>query len=291
MRVLNIGSLNIDDIFAVERFVRPGETLGCLSYDRIPGGKGSNQSLALGRAGARVWHAGKIGSDGAFLRGLLEDSGVDCSLLRESSVPTGRAIIQVDADGQNCIILFGGANHDIGPEDIDAFLEGWGPGDALLLQNETSCLDRAFVEGARRGMRIFFNASPVKDNLRALPLELASCLLVNEVEGEALTGEREPHMMLKALRCRCPSTDIVLTLGAEGLRYSGSDGLELALDAERVPIVDTTAAGDTFTGFYIAALVRGEGAEAALREGNRTAAICVSRQGASSSIPWRRELV
>lgn len=290
MRILNIGSLNLDEVFAVEHFVEPGETLACLSYGRFPGGKGANQSLALARAGAEVFHAGKIGDDGEALRALLSESGADCSRLLVSAQPTGRALIQVRRDGQNCIILFGGANHDIGRSDIDAFLEGWGRGDAVLLQNETSELRYALEESVRRGCRVFLNPSPMTPTLAELPLEKLSGLLLNEVEGEALTGRSDAIGILAALRARCPGTDLVLTLGAAGVEYSGADGARLSLAARRVEAVDTTAAGDTFTGFFLAALARGEGAELALEEGTRAASICVTRKGASTSIPWRREL-
>ncbi len=294
MRVLNIGSLNIDDVFSVERFVRPGETIACGSYARHAGGKGNNQSIALARAGAEACHAGKVGADGRFLVDGLRAAGVDASRVIEAGAPTGRAIIQVDSAGQNCIILLGGANHDLSRADIDGFLEGWGEGDALLLQNETSETGYALAEGSRRGLTIFFNPSPAKENLARLPLFEVDYLLLNEVEGAALAGEgasaAEPDSILKALRSRFPATNLVLTLGAEGARYSGADGVALALAAWEVEAVDTTAAGDTFTGFFIAALARGEGVEVALGEAIRAAAICVTRPGAAESIPTRAEL-
>ena len=294
MRVLNIGSLNIDDVFAVERFVRPGETIACRSYARHAGGKGNNQSIALARAGAEAFHAGKIGADGRFLLDGLRAAGVDASRVIEAGAPTGRAIIQVDSSGQNCIILLGGANHDLRRADIDCFLEGWGWGDALLLQNETSETGYALAEGSRRGLTIFFNPSPVKENLASLPLAEVDYLLLNEVEGSALAGEgakdAEPDSILKALRSRFPATNLVLTLGAEGVRYSGADGSSIRLAAQAVEAVDTTAAGDTFTGFFIAALSRGERVEDALGDAVRAAAICVTRAGAAESIPTRDEM-
>jgi len=290
VRVLNIGSLNIDDVFSVEHFVRPGETIACEGYERFPGGKGANQTLALARAGAEVHHAGKIGDDGLFLRDLLVSSGADCSRLGVSALPTGHAIIQVDSNGQNCIILFGGANHDIGETDIASFLEGWGPGDAALLQNEISSLGAAIEGCARRGLRVFLNPSPIKKNLSELPLEAVGCFLLNEVEGEALCGESEPERIVAALCSRYPLADIVLTLGDQGLRYHGADGQTFSAPARRVEVVDTTAAGDTFTGYFIAALARGEGPRVAADEGIRAASICVSRRGASSSIPLRAEI-
>jgi ribokinase len=290
MRVLNIGSLNVDEVLQVAAFVRPGETIPCQAYVRNAGGKGNNQSIALARAGARVCHAGKVGADGGFLVDLLREAGVDVTRIAASGEPTGRAIIQVDSSGQNCIILVGGANRDISRSDIDSFLAGWGEGEALLLQNEISNLDYALVEGARRGLRVFLNPSPMTEEIARLPLEKTGCLIFNEVEGGALTGEEEPGRILASLRRRCPTTDLVLTLGAEGLRYQGADGTTVAMPARKVPVVDTTAAGDTFSGYFIAGLARGLSPEEALDEGTRAAAICVSRPGAVPSIPQRSEI-
>jgi ribokinase len=290
MRILNIGSINVDEVFGVEHFVRPSETISSLSYARHAGGKGSNQSIALGRAGASVFHAGRVGEDGGFSLEALRGSDVDVSLVISGATPTGRAIIQVREDGQNCILLLGGANAEISHADVDRFLAGWGEGDALLLQNETSSTDYILAEAARRGLTIFFNPSPIKDNIATLPLGEVDYLLFNEVEGAALAGESDSDAMLRGLRSRWPGTNLVLTLGEEGVRYSGVDGSSLSLPARKVKAVDTTAAGDTFTGYFIAALLRGEGAELALSDAVLASAICVTREGAASSIPWRREL-
>lgn len=290
MRILNIGSINIDEVFSVERFVRPEETIRCLTYAKHAGGKGNNQSIALARAGAQVSLAGKIGADGRFLVEGLEAAGVDVSRVLEAEVPTGRAIIQVRVDGQNCIILLGGANYDLSRADIDGILAGWGEGDSILLQNETSEVDYALAEASRKGLTIFFNPSPITKTLLDLPMADVDYLLLNEVEGAALAGEADPEAILRSLRSRFPATNLVLTLGAEGLRYSGTDGSSLRLAAEKVKVVDTTGAGDTFTGYFIAGLLRGEAVRVALGEAVRAAAICVTRAGAADSIPSRSEL-
>lgn len=110
-RILNFGSLNVDHVYRVKTFVRPGETISALDYRVFPGGKGLNQSIALGRAGARCIHAGVLGQDGLFLRTLLEQEGVDCSLLRvKADMASGHAVIQVSEAGENCIVLYGGTN-------------------------------------------------------------------------------------------------------------------------------------------------------------------------------------
>jgi ribokinase len=294
-RILNIGSLNIDEVFSVDHFVGPGETIACRSFARHAGGKGNNQSVALARAGSAVSHAGKVGVDGRFLVEGLAAAGVDVSRVVEAGVPTGRAVIQVEDSGQNCIILLGGANREMGRADIDGFLEGWGPGDAVLLQNETGEVGYALAQAALKGLEIFFNPSPIRENIAGLPLREVDWLILNEVEGAAIAGlparaPAPPEAILAALRAGLPRTDLVLTLGADGVRYSGADGRSLSLPALRVEAVDTTAAGDTFTGYFIAAVLRGEDVEAALREAVRAAAICVTRPGAVPSIPLRSEL-
>ena len=308
-RILNIGSINLDEVFTVQRFILPGETMSCRGYERFLGGKGNNQSTALGRAGARVHHAGKVGRDGRPAVEMLALSGVDTSRIRESEIPTGRALIQVDDTGQNCIILYGGSNRDLTRDDMEFFLEGWGPGDSVLLQNELSSLAYAMERAKRKGLRIYFNPSPADESLSGLPLDAVDCFILNEVEGAmlagleagsvpppagqdaaAMTSDKHAGAMLAALRSRFPLAELVLTLGASGSYYSGMDGTQEFMPAMKVKVVDTTAAGDTFTGYFIAARLRGESPRAAMEEASAAAALCVQKPGASASIPYRADL-
>ena len=313
-RILSIGSINLDEVFIVPHFIRPGETMACLSFERFVGGKGNNQSTALARAGAEVHHAGKIGADGRFAVELLRESGVDASRVIEAAMPTGRALIQVDPSGQNCILLFGGANRAIGTADIDAFLSGWGKGDSVLFQNEISALPYAMERAKKQGLRIYLNPSPADEVIQTLPLEAVDCFILNEIEGALLAGKEligeglagedsmaggkdsalsvaeQGEKVLLALRKRFPQADIVLTLGAAGACYSGKDGTKLTVPAAPVKPVDTTAAGDTFTGYFIAALLRGEQPAVAMKEATAAAGICVTRKGAVVSIPRRDEV-
>ncbi|OHD81069.1 MAG: hypothetical protein A3J97_15645 [Spirochaetes bacterium RIFOXYC1_FULL_54_7] len=305
-RILNIGSINLDEVFSVPHFIRPGETMTCRSYERFVGGKGNNQSTALGRAGAEIHHAGKIGQDGHFAVELLAKNGVDTSRVRTAEVPTGRALIQVDEQGQNCIILFGGANRAITREDVDSFLDGWGKGDAVLFQNEIASLSYAMEEARKKGLRIYFNPSPADELLADLPLDAVDCFILNEVEGAMLSGleagsagsaglsapgaSAEVDAMLAALRRRFPGAELLLTLGASGASHENPDGTRVSVPARRVKAVDTTAAGDTFTGYFIAARLRGESPQAAMEEATAAAAICVQKPGAAASIPFRTEL-
>jgi ribokinase len=290
MRVLVIGSINIDDVFSLPRFVRPGETISCRSYARHIGGKGDNQAVALARAGAEVSFAGKIGEDGRFILDSLARAGVDVSRVAISELPTGRAMIQVQDDGQNCIILAPGANRDIRPADIDAFLEGWGPGDMAVFQNEISSMDYALEETFRRGLAIVLNPSPITDSLLSLPIGRARWLILNETEGQALTGSTDVDEIAGLLRGKYPDTEIILTLGERGSRYEGLGGESLRIPALEVKVVDTTAAGDCFTGFFLADILSGSNPGSALVCATRAAAICVGRAGAQPSIPSRAEL-
>ena len=171
MKVLNFGSLNIDFVYRVRDFVRPGETISAASFARFPGGKGLNQSIALARAGARVLHAGAVGTDGGFLVDLLRENGVDCSLVAViDDTPTGHAVIQVADSGENSIVLYPGANHRIADELIDRALALTAPGDILLLQNEISAMPEIMRRAAERNLRIFFNPAPMTGAVAAYPL-------------------------------------------------------------------------------------------------------------------------
>ena len=290
MKILNFGSLNLDQVYGVEHFVRPGETLSSQSLETFRGGKGLNQSVALSRAGAEVFHAGCVGEDGRMLLEGLAQAGADTSQVRVlPDVPTGHAIIQVDPSGQNCILLYGGANQAISPEQIEGTLSHFGQGDLLLLQNEVNGLEQMMRGARERGMRIAFNPSPVDENISHLPLELVEFFLLNEIEGAALGGGENPDGILQGLRERFPRAKIVLTLGKDGAMYF--DG-EQTFSHPIFPVtaVDTTAAGDTFTGYFLEAACRGLPGGECLRRASAASAIAVSRPGASPSIPVRDEV-
>ena len=214
MRILNFGSLNIDYVYQVDHFVQPGETMSAQSLRIQCGGKGLNQSVALARAGVETWHAGLIGPEGRFLRETLDQAGVRTQFVEERDGSTGHAIIQVAPDGQNSILLHDGANGRVTPDFVAAVLAHFGPGDALLLQNETSATADIIQEAVRRGLRVAMNAAPANEKLAGLPLERLTWLLVNEVEGAFLAGTEDPEAILDTLTARYPETTVVLTLGA-----------------------------------------------------------------------------
>ena len=290
MKVLNFGSINIDHVYRVDHFVGPGETLPSDSYQRLPGGKGFNQTVALARAGTAVSHAGRIGTDGTWLRDYLDTLNVNTTHLNVSEdIPTGHAVVQVGSTGENAILLHGGANHCITEDDVDKVLQDiTGDGDTLLLQNEISAMPHLIRSAADRGLQIVLNPAPMTRAVRDYPLEHVAVLILNQVECEQLTG-RSDDTAIDALAQRCPQALILQTLGKQGVRCrQGAETIAVpAIDAE---VVDTTGAGDTFTGFFIAEWIRSGDVPKALRLGCRAAAMCVSRPGAAVSIPTLDEL-
>ncbi len=189
MRVLNMGSINIDHVYEVDHFVRPGETLSGLSYHSYAGGKGFNQSLALARAGVDTLHAGRVGNHAAWLLQRLEQEGVDTTHVTVGEATTGHAIIQVVPDGENAIVLYGGANRLISEDDVVLALSACSPGDYLLLQNEISSVAQAIQKAHERGLHIVFNPAPMTADVHQYPLEFVDLFILNETEAEALTGK------------------------------------------------------------------------------------------------------
>lgn len=293
MRVLNFGSLNLDYVYGVERFVRPGETLAALSRDVKHGGKGLNQSIALARAGADTAHAGCMGQGGESLMDMLRENGVDTSCLLPVQEMQGHTVIQVNREGENCILLYGGSNRCLTPEQVRDTLRRFAPGDWLVLQNEVNLLPEIVEEGARRGLSIALNPSPYNDSLRKVDYGKLTWLLVNEIEAEQITGEGDPGHAWEALHARYPRLSALITLGGKGsMAFRVTDaGVEAVRQAaHRVRAVDTTAAGDTYTGYFIAGLMENMPLKACMERASRAAAISVTRPGAAGSIPLRSEV-
>ena len=292
MKILNFGSLNIDYTYDVDHFVRGGETLSSKALHLFPGGKGLNQSIAASRSGADVWHAGAVGkSDGEFLIKQLNEAGVNTDYVKRLEVPSGHAIIQRQPDGGNCILLFGGSNQEITRRMADEVLEHFGKGDYLLLQNEISEVGYIMKRAAEKGMRIVLNPSPMDEKIGKLPLENADYFLLNEVEAESLWGEgaNRPEARMEKLTKGFPKAKIVLTLGSQGSLYWDGEKM-IKQPCYKVKAVDTTAAGDTFTGFFIGGLSQGMEGVKALDWAARAAAVAVSRAGAATSIPSKEEV-
>ncbi len=288
MKFLCFGSLNIDHTYKVPRMVVEGETLNSLSYTFNVGGKGLNQSIALARAGASVYHAGMIGPDGSELMKTLQAAGINTSYIETGDAPTGHAIIQVDQQGRNCILLHGGANQCITHAFIHRVLQHFGQDDVLVLQNETSCLAELIREGNSLGMKVVLNPSPISPALFGAPLEYVDLFIMNEIEGNALCGETEPSNILNTMKKKYPRSQSVLTLGSKGACFGGNENL--FIPAAPAAAIDTTAAGDTFTGYFLHHWINGETIEASLKIAAAAAAIAVSRIGAAASIPFAQEV-
>lgn len=292
MKIINFGSLNIDNVYNVHEFVKPGQTIFAESFHVAAGGKGLNQSLAAARAGAQVLHAGIIGSDGTFLADLLLKSGVDTSQILTLDAPSGHTVIEVNASGQNRIIVHGGTNQMLTEDYIDTVLSKGNPGDLVLLQNETNLIKSILVKSHEKGMKIAFNPSPMPDDPAFLPLTLVDYFIVNELEAAQLAGLRPDtpyEAVLDRLSGQYPGTAIVMTLGHNGVLFS-RDGMRLCHPIFKVDTVDTTAAGDTFCGYFLAAVCRNIPVEDALREASAASAIAVSRPNAAPSIPLYEEV-
>lgn len=289
MRILNLGSMNLDYVYGVESMVKAGETIRALSRRVCCGGKGLNQSIALSKAGAPVWQAGLLGEDGAPLRSILEENGVNTELVREVSGPSSHTVIQVDEKGRNCILFYAHEGLRITDEYIDRVLESFGPGDYLLLQNELDNTDGMIRAAKKKGLKVVLNPSPANEELLTFPLELVDCFLLNEHEGAFLAGETDPSCVLDALHAKYPNALLVLTLGEKGA-VCLADGVRYEQGIFPVKAVDTTAAGDTFTGYFLAGLLEGKPISDCLRRASMASSIAVGRPGAADSIPLLAEV-
>ena len=293
MRILNFGSLNLDYVYQVDHFVQPGETLAVLSRSVKAGGKGLNQSVALARAGAPVSHAGCIGTGGELLKDLLEENGVGTEHLLPVSEMQGHTVIQVNPEGENSILLSGGSNRCIPEEHIRHVLGCFDRGDWLILQNEINHLPLIVDIAHSRGMRIVLNPSPCDDGLNEVDFGKLDWLLVNRIEAGQITGEKEPEKIWCRLHEQYPGLSLLLTLGSRGSiawQVSGGTVESIRMDAVPVRAVDTTAAGDTYTGFFIAGLTEGRPLSESMDRASRAAALAVTRAGAADSIPTESEL-
>lgn len=290
MKILNYGSLNLDLTYQVDHLVRPGETLAAASFTRYCGGKGLNQSVALAKAGACVYHGGKIGYDGAPLLEALTAAGANTQFVFPFDGPSGHAMIQVDSQGQNSILLFGGANREVQKQEIHEALHSFTAGDWLLLQNEINEIPYLMEQAKEKGMHIAFNPAPMEESVKAYPLHLVDLFVVNETEAMELTGETREEEALAAMEKMFPHATHLVTLGSKGSLCSQA-GKHYAVSAEKVKAIDTTGAGDTYIGYFLAMIMEGKELQNAMEIATHAAAIAVSRPGASPSIPYRKEVL
>ena len=270
--------------------MRPGETISSESLTYNCGGKGTNQAIALAKAGADVSLAGRIGEDGIWLKEVCEKYGVHTEEMIITECPTGKAIIQVDTEGQNCILLYAGANKEQRQEDITKVLDHFEAGDYLFLQNEINEISFLIGEGYNRNMKIVLNPSPFEPEIMNYGLDKLDWLILNEIEAEQMTGEKDPEKILGQLQKICPKAGNCTDFGADGAMCI-KDGKKYWQSSFACKTIDTTAAGDTFTGYFFAEIMKNEEhITEALKLAARAASITVSRQGAAESIPVYSEL-
>ena len=290
MKVLNIGSMNLDHVYTVDHIVEPGETQSSTQLQLFLGGKGMNQSVALAKAGVEVYQGGMIGEDGGVFLDACREYGIHADYIRTVDARTGHAIIQIDKNAQNCILLYGGANQTLTEAYVDEVISQFDKGDILLLQNEVNLMPYIVDRSYAQGMKIVLNPSPFDDKLKAVDMTKISLFLLNEIEGYQLTGCREPDAIIDSIRERFPHAAVVLTLGSDGAVYADQSCKHFQ-PIFPVKAVDTTAAGDTFTGYFIAGLAQGMEIPDILRMSAKASSIAVSRAGAVPSIPYRDEVI
>ena len=285
MKILIFGSANIDRTYKVPHFVNDGETLSADKMDLFCGGKGFNQAIAFARAGSDVCFAGAVGDDGGMLIDTLKENGVNVDHLKQAPGPSGHAVIQVTPEGHNSIIILSGSNGSITHEDVDRVLASFTKGDLVVLQNEISSVDYIITRAKDLGMIVALNPSPFNEKIKNYDLSKVDYLLVNEVEGALLTGCDDPEKMANAIHVKYPDANVVLTLGCAGSVFVNKGGKVLSSGIYQTEAVDTTAAGDTYTGFFLSEALATGDFETALRNAAIASGISVSRPGASQSIP------
>jgi len=284
MAIYNLGSINIDNFYQVPHIPTPGETISAGHMSVGLGGKGANMSVAAARGAARVVHIGAIGPEGAWTRDRLTEYGVDTRFIADGT-RTGHAIICVARDGENAITLFTGANHEITPDLIGASLSEAQTGDIFIAQNETNAQAHACEMAKRLGLRVAYAAAPFDTVAVQSVLSHIDMLIMNQIEADQLTSALGLHPD------QLDVDDVIVTLGADGCRwFDNQNGSAHDYPAIRTDVVDTTGAGDTFTGYILAGLDRGMPMEQAIRLALHAASIMVSRQGTADVIPDLKDI-
>ena len=288
-KIINFGSINIDHVYRVPHLVKPGETLSSLDLVTGLGGKGANQSVAIARAGVSVAHVGRVFKGDTWAVALLASTGVDTDNIALIEGASGHAIIQVDDQGENAIVLHGGANQSFSIADIESALNHNQQARYLLMQNETNLLAEAFELAQAKGIKIVLNPAPMTDNIKDLPLAKLDTLIVNRGEAEALCGAADIDQMTQQMAALAPQTRVVVTLGGDGAMLL-ANGEVTHMNSPSVDVVDTTGAGDTFVGYFLAGVAEGMNDHNALQRACLAGSIAVTRQGAITAIPDRSEV-
>lgn len=284
MKILNFGSLNIDIFFRVENIVKPGETISAKSIEKRPGGKGLNQSVALSKSFENVYHAGSVGDDGVFLIDYLKSENINTKYIKKSDKLTGNAIIQVDDRGENSIVLYKGANFDNDKKFIDEVLDNFDKDDILLLQNEISSMKYLIDKAYEKGMKIVLNPSPITDEIKEFDFNKIDLLLVNEIESKDIANKDNIDESINYFMATYPNINLIVTLGSKGSIFVNKNE-KIKQEGIKVESVDSTGAGDTFTGFFVSYFYQGKNVRDCLKFASLASALSVTKSGASISIP------
>ena len=283
MAIFNLGSINIDYVYRLDSLPLAGETVAAQGLMVGLGGKGANQSIAIAKAGGDVRHIGAVGDGAQWATAKMREAGVDVSEVKTVEAPTGHAIINVDSAAENAIVLLEGANGTITKDQINAALDTAVEGDWLLLQNETNNGLYAAQSAQARGMKVAYSAAPFSKEAVSEILPYADLLAVNEIEDEAIRAELPEAAALLSKML------VLVTKGAAGAECI--DGTTITeVPAFTVKPVDTTGAGDTFLGYFLASLDNKETVEEALKRAAAASAIQVTREGAADAIPDAQEV-
>ncbi len=285
MTIYNLGSINADHFYQVPHLPESGETLAADAFSTGLGGKGINQSVAAALAGSKVVHIGAVGPDGQWAVDRIAGFGVDTQHIQRVETPTGHAIINVDASGENAIVIFSGANNCQSVAQIDQALGGAKQGDILLLQNETSLQVEAAKIGHERGLKVIYSAAPFSIDAVQKVMEHVTILMMNQVESEQLCAGLETDL------ASLPVSEIIVTKGSNGAMWLQPEtGKTSYTPPFPVKPVDTTAAGDTFAGYVAAGLDQGLNVQDAMRRASAAAALKVTRKGTADVIPSADEV-
>ena len=290
MKYLIFGSLNIDYKYIVETIATNGKTIMSYNESLDLGGKGFNQAIALARAteNKNIYFAGSIGKDGERLKNKLVEEGVDVSLIKKSLFNTGKAIIQIDKNGDNSIIVYPGANNDIDKKYIDNVLSKFNKGDIIILQNEISNVDYIAKIANLKGMIVVYNPSPYNERASLVNLDKVDYLFINEIEGEEISNKNEPKEIIKSIHVKHPELNIILTLGDKGSMFMDKNGNLYMEGIYNTEVRDTTSAGDTYTGYFIGNI--GLDPHETMMIAKIASGISVSRLGSSDSIPKKSDV-
>ncbi len=294
--IVVMGSINIDHVLGMPRFPVPGETIIATDYKVVLGGKGANQAVAAARFGADVKMIAAVGCDteAKRIKQLLSQDGIEVTSIVEVDEQTGCAMVYVNAEGQNQIVIYPGANHQVTPNIIEQNSMHIAKADALLVQLETpvASVECALKIAQQHKVMTVLNPAPAH-SLTDQMLAMVDCLTPNETEAEALTGIKigTSSDALKAANVLHDKgiKNVLITLGEKGAWVS-ENGKSALIEGFKVQSIDTTAAGDTFNGVFLTALLSGEALQQAVRFAHAAAAITVTRHGAHPAIPWRSEV-